>query len=84
MIKIEKVVFPLNLGTADKINVSISANASALGARVSYILIDSTAKPLKSLSNGFFILTDKEFKDNGSDKTWVLNYVASKLGVKIL
>jgi hypothetical protein len=84
MTQIQPVIFPLNLGTADRITISISANASIPGARISYLLLDSTVTPIKHLSQGFFNLTEEQFIDLGNDKTWVENYVVNQLGIEII
>lgn len=81
MAKIQPVVFPLNLGTANKLEINIGANPSVLGARVSYLLLDSTVIPHKQLSNGFLNLTEEQFIAHGNDKKWVEDYVVEQLGV---
>ena len=81
MAKIQPVDFPLNLGTAHKLEINLSANPSVLGARVSYILINNKITPSKHLSNGFFNLTEEQFAAHGNDKEWIENYVIDQLGV---
>lgn len=81
MTNIQPVVFPLNLGTADKLEIHLSANPSVLGANVSYILKNTKTIPHKHLSNGFFTLTEEQFVAHGNDKEWVENYVIEQLGV---
>lgn len=81
MAKIQPVVFPLNLGTADKLEINIGANPSVLGARISYLLLSSTTIPHKQLSNGFLNLTEEQFIAHGNDKKWIEDYVIEQLGV---
>ena len=61
MTQIEPVVFPLNLGVANQIDINISANADVIGGRIIFSLFDNTSSPIKRLSNGFFDLTEEEF-----------------------
>lgn len=84
MTQIQPVEFPLNLGTANKLIINISANNSMQGAIVSYALLDDTFTPPKRLSNNVLQLTEEQFADHGNDKEWILNYVAEQLGVILI
>jgi len=84
MTKIQPVVFPLNLGTANCFIINISANNSVTGAVINYTLLDDIVTPPKRLSNGIFKLTEEQFTNHGNDKAWIENYVANQLGVIIV
>jgi len=84
MIQIEPVVFPLNLGTANQLDVNISANPSIGGARINYSLIDGSYTPIKRLTHGSFNITESDFVTHGSDKDWITNYVVGQLGVTLI
>lgn len=81
MTKIQPVDFPLNLGTADKLQVHISADPSRPGAHINYILLNNKVRPPKNLSNGVLDLTEEQFIAYGNDKEWIVNYVIDQLGV---
>lgn len=84
MKEIQSVVFPLNLGTANKITIGMSVNPFQSGARLSYLLLDGTVTPVKHLSQGTFTLTEEQFTSHGNDKEWIENYVAEQLGVTFI
>lgn len=84
MTSIQPVVFPLNLGTANIINITLPANTSDSGASIVYSLLDSTSTPLKRLAMGQYIITEEQFTYHGTDKEWIENYVAGQLGVTLI
>ena len=84
MKEIQPVIFPLNLGTADKVSIGISASSSQSGARISYLLSDSSVTPPKPLSQGLFTITEEQFANHGGDKVWIENYVADQLGINLI
>ena len=84
MTQIQPVVFPLNLGTANCFIMNISANNSIPGGVLTYNLLDNSSNPPARLAQGIFQLTEEQFLAHGSDKTWVINYIAEQLGVTIV
>lgn len=84
MIQIQPVVFPLNLGTANRIQISINSNIDTPGARISYSLLDTSDNILRRLSNGYFDISEEDFATHGNDKDWVLNYVVMQLGITLI
>jgi len=84
MIQIQPVVFPLNLGTADTISISLMVNSNNEGARIGYSMFDSTQIPQKMLANKTYEITEEEFEAHGNDKEWVTNYVVNQLGVVVI
>ncbi len=84
MIQIQPVVFPLNLGTADKISINISANANEQGAKIRYILFDNSSSKIKFLSSGILELSEEQFLNHGNDKDWITNYTVQQLGIVIV
>ena len=81
MIQIQPVVFPLNLGTADKIDIYLSTNTSNNGAFIRYSLLETSSSPLKRLSSGRIELTEEQFTLHGNDKAWIENYTIEQLGI---
>ena len=84
MIQIQPVVFPLNLGTADIISISLMVNSNNEGARIGYSMFDSTQTPQKTLASKTYEITEEEFELHGNDKEWVTNYVVEQLGITII
>jgi hypothetical protein len=84
MTQIKPIVFPLNLGTADTISISLMTNTNNEGARIGYSMFDSTQTPQKMLASKTYEITDEEFVAHGNDKEWITNYVVERLGVTLL
>ena len=84
MTPIQPIIFPLNLGTADKISITLTASTSDSGANIVYSLLDTSTTPLKRLATGRYDITEEQFADHANDKEWIENYVADQLGVTII
>jgi hypothetical protein len=84
MTSIQPVAFPLNLGTANKISITLSASTSDSGANIVYSLVDTSTDVLKRLAMGQYNITEEQFTDHGNDKEWIENYVADQLGVTLI
>jgi hypothetical protein len=84
MTSIQPVAFPLNLGTANKISITLSASTSDSGANIVYSLLDTSVTPFKRLATGRYDITEEQFTDHGNDKVWIDNYVADQLGITFI
>lgn len=83
MIEIQPVGFPLNLGVANSIDISINSKAGVTGAIISYRLFDTSISPIKSLTNGYFDISEEDFVNNGNNKQWAIEYISNKLGITL-
>ena len=84
MIQIQPVSFPLNLGIANKITITLLVSPNTNGARVSYILLDDTVTPPKRLATNFLEITEENYTMHGNDKQWITNYVVEQLGLTLI
>jgi hypothetical protein len=84
MTQIQPVVFPLNLGTATALSVSISANVEMTGAKILCDLFDTTVSPSKRIVHELFEITEEQFAVQGNDKEWIKTFAAQQLGVTLI
>lgn len=84
MIQIQPVVFPLNLGTANQVDIKLITVPNSVGAKIVYSLFDNTSTPVKRLSQGIFDITEEDFTNHGNDKEWITNYVIQQLGISLI
>ena len=84
MAQIQPITFPLNLGTANELEISLSISSELDGGKILYMLNDTSQQPIKRLSIGNIILTEEQVTADGFDKTWALNYTADELGVNLI
>jgi hypothetical protein len=83
MAQIQPITYPLNLGTADDLSVTVSLNTDQDGGRIFYTLNDTSVTPYKRMSSGTLFLTEEQVTADGFDKAWALEYTATELGVTL-
>ena len=82
--QITPVVFPLNLGTATFLNVSVKISNDNTSGPVFYALYDmSNDITRRRLTHGVFRLTEEQVTANGNDVNWATNYVVEQLGLTL-
>jgi hypothetical protein len=84
MTQIEPIVFPLGLGTANKLITRLMVNTPVPGAIISYTLMDGSTDLGKGIVSGNFQITEEDYVANGNDKEWITNYVVERLGITLL
>jgi hypothetical protein len=84
MTQIEPIVFPLGLGTANRLRTNLMVHTPVPGAIISYTLIDGSIPPGKSIVSGNFQITEEEYVAHGNNKEWIINYVAEQLGITLI
>ena len=83
--QITPVVFPLNLGTATLLKVSIEISNDNTSGPVFYALYDMSNDNSsgKRLTNGVFRLTEEQITSNEINIDWATNYVVEQLGLTL-
>ena len=84
MAQIQPITFPLNLGTANELEITLNISSQLDGGKILYTLNDTSQQPIKRLSIGNIVLTEEQVTADDFDKSWALNYVANELGVTLI
>lgn len=84
MAQIQPITFPLNLGTANELEITLNISSQLDGGKILYMLNDTSQQPIKRLSIGNIVLTEEQVTADDFDKSWALNYVANELGVTLI
>ena len=84
MARIQEITYPLNLGVANDLKVSITTYSDSEGGEIFYSLFDVTPSPRKRMSTGRISLTEAQVTAESFSKEWALNYVATELGVTLI
>ena len=83
MAQIQPITYPLSLGIANDLSITVSLNTNQDGGRIFYTLNDTSVTPNKRMSSGTFFLTEAQVTADGFDKAWALSYAAAELGVAL-
>lgn len=83
MAQIQAVTYPLSLGTANDLSITVSLNSESDGGRIFYTLNDTSATPNKRMSSGIFMLTEAQVTADSFNTAWALSYTATELGVTL-
>lgn len=78
---IQEITLPLNLGTVNSLEYFMGVNNNTDAVSIAYMLSSDTNK--RTVKNTLK-LPIADFEAHGNDKEWILNWVASQIGVTII